>query len=371
MSTIDKGPAWGASAPILVIHFDGAIDAGAAGHIAVRQMMTSLQWDVVASFSSDDFLDYRSHRPILTMDNWVTTNMDLPQIRLDRVADDLGRPFLLLHGPEPDMKWEAFAQTIATIARDAGVEITVSLHGIPAGTPHTRPAQVHVQATSASLVPAQPQMLQPLQFPAPLSSFIQQRLAEGGIDGIALIGSVPFYMSERAYPAVSSAMLGKLAAIADLALPVGDLEQGAAEESQALDQFIADSPEIAATVRALEAHYDALTGPEGMVPLGSLGKTTNGQKTEEDKTIGDVIEAYLANVTRTAKAAQASDAEVEGEYHLGNDDGQAQQTLADTADSDTEKSLDERVRAALERVERRKQGLPGDDNNGQTPRHRA
>ena len=37
------GPAAGAKAKILLIHFDGAIDAGAAGRIAIGQMLRSLR----------------------------------------------------------------------------------------------------------------------------------------------------------------------------------------------------------------------------------------------------------------------------------------------------------------------------------------
>ena len=36
------GPAAGAKAKILLIHFDGAIDAGGAGRMAIAQMLRSL-----------------------------------------------------------------------------------------------------------------------------------------------------------------------------------------------------------------------------------------------------------------------------------------------------------------------------------------
>ena len=42
------GPAAGAKAKILLIHFDGAIDAGAAGRMAIRQLLRSLHNERVA-----------------------------------------------------------------------------------------------------------------------------------------------------------------------------------------------------------------------------------------------------------------------------------------------------------------------------------
>ncbi|MCD4549230.1 PAC2 family protein [Schaalia sp. lx-260] len=300
MPLYDQGPAWGVKSPILVLHFDGAIDAGVAGHIAVEQMRHALRTDRIATFHTDEFIDYRAHRPVLTVEDWVSTDLNMPEIIVERVDDDLGQPFLLIHGPEPDMRWEKFASHIRQIAEEAGVEITVSLHGVPAGTPHTRPAQVHIQATDSSLIPPQPQMMQPMYFPSPVSSFVQARLAESGIDGVALLGSVPFYMADRPYPAVSSAILRKLSELTGLALPVGDLERGAAEDIAALESFTEENPQIHETVQALETHYDALTGANGIAPLTSFSDDVTSAPHTETQNIGDVIEAYLANVTKNS-----------------------------------------------------------------------
>ena len=93
------GPAAGAKAKILLIHFDGAIDAGAAGRMAIRQLLRSLHNERVATFDADTLMDYRSHRPIVTVDNWVSSpDMVMPQTVLDLVEDDMGNPILVLHG---------------------------------------------------------------------------------------------------------------------------------------------------------------------------------------------------------------------------------------------------------------------------------
>ncbi len=292
----EDGPATGARAPILVTHFDGAMDAGGAGGLAVDQMLHSFGVQRVATFDSDLLIDYRSHRPIISVENWVTTDVETPEIALDLVHDDLGHPILLLHGPEPDARWETFARAVADIVRAAGVEISFSLHGIPSGVPHTRPTPVHVQATESSLIPDQPQMIGTMQFPAPMSSFLQERLSSEGIEGIALMAAVPYYMAENAYPRAASALLGRLSEYADLSLPVGDLERGASVDMDQVSQIVAGNAEVSRTVEALEHHYDALiaggdasaspTLPEGVLDEGSA----------ED--IGDVIEAYLANRAR-------------------------------------------------------------------------
>ncbi len=298
----ERGPAEDIRSRILVAHFYGAMDAGAAGRLAVGEMLRSLPFERVATFDADQFIDYRSHRPIVTVKDWTTESMETPELVLDRVKDDLGNPILVLHGPEPDAKWETFARIIGEFVAEAGVEITVSFHGVPSGVPHTRPTPVHVQATDASLVPAQPKMATTMQFPAPATTFLQNRLAESGVNGIALLAAVPFYMSDTGYPAGASALLSSLSDFADLSLPVGELEQGAHEDQGTIAQLIEQNPEILQTVSALEEHYDAWTGEGSGVPLGALGQRENLEKTrKESKDIGDVIEAYLANLEAEAE----------------------------------------------------------------------
>ena len=171
------GPAVGAKAKILLIHFDGAIDAGGAGRMAIAQMLRSLHNERVATFDADALMDYRSHRPIVTVDNWVASpDMVMPETVLDLVEDDMGNPILVLHGAEPDAHWESFTTAISEISERAGVEITFSLHGVPSGVPHTRPTPVHVQATDASLLPSGVQVTNHMQFPSPLSTFVQIRM---------------------------------------------------------------------------------------------------------------------------------------------------------------------------------------------------
>ena len=61
------GPAAGAKAKILLIHFDGAIDAGAAGRIAIGQLLRSLHNERVATFDADALMDYRSPLPLIPL----------------------------------------------------------------------------------------------------------------------------------------------------------------------------------------------------------------------------------------------------------------------------------------------------------------
>lgn len=345
----ERGPASETHSRILVMHFYGSMDAGGAGRMAVAEMLRALPNERVATFDSDQFLDYRSHRPIMTVRDWVSEEMVTHEIAIDRVRDDLGNPILLLHGPEPDAKWEAFARIVADFVKEAGVEISVSFHGIPSSVPHTRATPVHVQATDASLIPPQPKMVGSLQFPAPASSFVQRRLAERGVNGIALLAAVPFYMAESGYPAGSSALLSSLSDFADLSLPVGNLELGAAQDQGTIEQLIEANPEIMATITSLEEHYDAWSPGESSFSLNSFGtQTPLGHTPKQDKDIGDVIERYLANLSRSETAS---------------DDQPS------TDDQSVETAEEDPLTAALKRVQLR--ATDPEAVRAMTPRHRA
>ena len=254
-----KGPAAGSKAPILIAHFEGAMDAGSAGTLAVVQLLTSLSPERVATFDTDLLIDYRSHRPVMEVDEWVTTEVTEPEIALDLVHDDAGTPILLLHGPEPDARWKLFRDAVGRLAEEAGVEAVFSFHGLPAAVPHTRPATVHLQSTDRDLVPQQPLMGGLARFPAPLTSFLQYHLHLGGITGATLLATVPYYLSDVTFPRASSALLRRLAEIADLQLPIGDLERGADEDAGQVERLLEVNPDLQRTVHNLEQHFDSIS----------------------------------------------------------------------------------------------------------------
>ena len=198
------------------------------------------------------------------------------------------------------------------------------MHGVPSGVPHTRPTPVHVQATDASLLPAGGATIaNHMQFPAPLSTFVQIRLGQRGIGGLALLGAVPYYMSDT----------------------------GSAQDQENIEKLVESNPEISHTVSNLEEHFDAWSGGDGAIPLA--GMATPAAARDEDKStkdIGDVIEAYLAQVSR-AKAEELESVQ--------------RASLVD--DSETPPKPDT-LEDVLARVEARRKGKgPGPA----TPRHRA
>lgn len=321
--------------------------------MAIRQLLRSLHNERVATFDADTLMDYRSHRPIVTVDNWVSSpDMVMPQTVLDLVEDDMGNPILVLHGAEPDAHWESFTAAIRDICERAGVEITFSLHGVPSVCRTRVPRPSTSRRRTSRLLPSGSNAISNhMQFPSPLSTFMQIRMGQQGIGGArAARGGAVLHGGHR-LPGRILGPLDLLRQVCGPVAPVGDLEQGAAQDQESIEKLVEGNPEISHTVSALEEHFDAWTGGAGAIPLPGMGQPpATGAEEKTPKDIGDVIEAYLAQVSR------AQDEEIESVQRAPR-----AEEVEEPAKSDT-------LEDVLARVEARRRGEgPGPSS----PRHRA
>ncbi len=87
--------------PVLVLAPEGWIDAGGAGAAAAAALLASASTEVVATFDSDELIDYRARRPTSRISNGVYTGLEWPVIQLHAGTDGHGHDLLVLSGPEP------------------------------------------------------------------------------------------------------------------------------------------------------------------------------------------------------------------------------------------------------------------------------
>lgn len=306
-------------APILLSYLSGATDAGRASALAVEQLLASLPVRRVATFDTDMLIDYRSHRPSVTIENWSVVDVDVPEIAIDLVQDDGGVPILVLHGPEPDAKWQRFSAAVTEFAHEAGVEICVSMMGMPAAVPHTRPTLVHLQSTDPSLVEGQPEMGGAIQFRSSANTFLQHTLANAGIEGVNFLAAVPYYMSDVDYPTASLALLERMASVLDLSLPKGNIEAGSQDVQNQLEAMVSETAENGNLVKMLEQHFDEqvsdaakaigdFPSPEDFRESAAVKDTTR----DEDETVDvdaltNAIEQFLARATDSESPRKTSE----------------------------------------------------------------
>ena len=104
---------------------------------------------------------------------------DAPRLVVRLEHDRRGTPYLLLHGPEPDTHWEAFAAAVRAVVRHFGVRLVVSMGSVPMAVPHTRPVMATNHATRPELLLAREHLAGP--DPDPRERRVDARGAAGGV----------------------------------------------------------------------------------------------------------------------------------------------------------------------------------------------
>ncbi|MEU4806013.1 PAC2 family protein [Actinosynnema sp. NPDC023587] len=241
---------------VLLHHFDGFMDAGAAGSAVVDHLLESHENRVVARFDVDDLIDYRARRPTMTYatDRWE--GYDAPELVVRLLHDSVGTPFLLMTGPEPDRRWEAVVAAVRILVERWGVRLAIGFHGIPMGVPHTRKLSVISHATRPELV-VEKSPFSRVQVPGNLSALLELRLGEAGHDAMGFAAYVPHYLAQGSYPAAGLGLLESLTKAAGLVVPTAALHEAARRTDAEIARQVAESDEVAQVVEALERQYDA------------------------------------------------------------------------------------------------------------------
>jgi predicted ATP-grasp superfamily ATP-dependent carboligase len=282
--------------PVLLHVLTGFIDAGQAGALARDHLLATMEHRPVATFDVDLLLDYRSRRPpmIFVADHWES--YDDPRLVLHEVTDATGTRFLLLEGAEPDIQWERFVAAVRGLVEDLGVRLTIGIHGIPMGVPHTRPTSVTAHATRPELVAGRDAWVGTVQVPGSITNLLEFRLGEAGHDAMGFAVHVPHYLSQADYPDAAAVLLENVTAVTDLTLPTATLREAAEATRAEIDEQVAGSEEVAAVVRALEQQYDAYVASRGgEAPGDEQGLLAGRRGFPTADELGAELERFLAD----------------------------------------------------------------------------
>lgn len=281
----------GQDRPVLIHALTGFIDAGSAGHLLRNHLLETLEHRLVATFDVDELLDYRSRRPPMIFDTDHWESYDEPSLELHAVEDATGRRFLLLEGAEPDVAWERFVAAMKGLVERFDVALTIGVHGIPMGVPHSRPTTVTAHATRPELTAGRESWVGRIQVPGSIINLLELRLGQAGHDAMGFAVHVPHYLAQAEYPDAAAALADQVAAASGLTIPTAALRAAAEETRVQIDEQVAASTEVAAVVTALEEQYDAYVGGTGRGDL--LAGRGGGFPTADE--LGAELERFLAD----------------------------------------------------------------------------
>ncbi|MFL6173573.1 MAG: proteasome assembly chaperone family protein [Marmoricola sp.] len=290
--------------PVMVIALDGFLDAGSASALASGHLLENSSSRVVASFEVDEFYDYRARRPPMTFFEDHYTEYDAPRLVVRLLHDQNNTPFLLLTGPEPDMRWEGFADAVRKVIEHFEVRLSVTLGSVPMAVPHTRPVQLTNHGTSKRLLISENVWAGEIRIPSSAQSLLEVRLGEWGHDACGFVAHIPHYLAQFGYPEAASALLKQIGAATGLAWNTHDLDEAADERRIEIATQVADSDEVRAVVEGLEQQYDAFHRGEVDSLMAEAGEI-DPEDLPTGEEIGAQFEQFLAGLDDDGHGGQA------------------------------------------------------------------
>jgi len=241
--------------PVLIVHFDGWIDAGVSAGAAVRHLITATGADPLVEFDTEWLLDHRARRPTMHIIDGVNAGIDWPTIELSAGRDSNDRDVLILHGAEPDHNWRAFTSAIVDLADRFGARRAVALGAYPAAVPHTRPSRLTITSPTVDLARSN-ETEASLDVPAGMAAVLEQAFDAAGLEALTLWAQVPHYIPPGPYPAATQALIEGLEESAGVSVPSGELGERALTTRNRLDELVSDEESHKAMLSELERQHD-------------------------------------------------------------------------------------------------------------------
>ena len=269
--------------PVLLYALDGHVDSGMVAGLVISDLIDGGGLKRVATFDTDQLFNYRTRRPPMVCgpDGWAICGR--VELVIDLVRDQANVPVLVMYGPEPDLKWEGFAQSVLEIVELLDARLALGFYGQSRMVPHTRPPSVHGPAETEEAEAQAVDLYTRLHAPGSAMAMIEFVLRRVARPAHTLTADVPSYLSNVPYSKAALAMILAINQTGGLQLDTSRLAEASEHSAKRLDAEVAKTGDLSRTVKELEQRFDKLHGPVVTQP-----KMVVNQLVKE-------IQAYLAD----------------------------------------------------------------------------
>ena len=198
----------------------------------------------------------------------------------------------MLHGPEPDTRWEGFALAVREVVERFAVDRVVGMGAVPMAVPHTRPIAITPHANRPELLTGESPWRSELRIPSSAQALLELRLGEWGHAALGFVAHIPHYLAQLDYPRASAALLEQVELAGRLTVDLDALHEAAEEREQEIARYLSANEEVEEVVRSLEQQYDAFQRAEesGSSLLAGDEPLPTGEE------IGQQFEQFLAGL---------------------------------------------------------------------------
>jgi predicted ATP-grasp superfamily ATP-dependent carboligase len=266
---------------VLIVSLEGWIDAGYGAQAALGSIKQQIRTHRLVSFDCDTLIDYRARRPVMQLVNGVNTGLKWPRLQMRHGVDIAGNHVLVLSGPEPDFRWQAFTDAVMELVDLLDIRMMINLGAFPAPVPHTRPVSLGSTATTQELAEKVGFIDAAFEIPAGASAALERAFAAANKPAVGIWARVPHYVSQMLYPAAAATIMEGVSKVSGLVLNTNDLANSAIQVNNQIEQLVANNTEHQDMVRQLEMQMDAnaLGGAMGrLVPPVDESQLVTGEE---------------------------------------------------------------------------------------------
>jgi len=279
--------------PDLVTAFAGWSDAAQAATGTVAYLVKRLGARRFAEIKGEEFYDFSSLRPTVTVDRGLITSLKLPRSSFFCWQNQTGdRDLVLLHGIEPQLRWQKFVDLILDLASQLEVHRIYALGGLYDRTPHTREPRISGLVNKPELLDVlERNGIEPIvyQGPSSLHGLLMTECVQRRIEVVSLWGHAPFYVRTESNPLVCLGLLRKLTNMMEIEIDLEELRKAGEYLQDMLSRLLAESDQLRQYVQQLEEQY-------------ALEDTAPGEPSEDADRIIREVEAFLRNQRHKGEA---------------------------------------------------------------------
>ncbi|GAB2470787.1 filament polymerization regulator ParJ [Luteococcus sediminum] len=241
--------------PVVVIAFDGWNDAADAASHAVEHLAQTCRATMAFEIDGEDYYDFQVNRPRVQGMDADERTITWPAVRF-AVAHLPERDLVLVSGPEPNLRWKSFSQTVVSALRSIQPALVVVLGAMLTDAPHSRP--LPVTGTVNDPVLASRLGLEPSSYEGPtgIVGVVADAARRANMPVVSLWAQVPHYVADSPNPKATLGLLGQLEDLLDESLDLGDLPEMALAWERGVNELAAEDPDIAEYIARLEAAQD-------------------------------------------------------------------------------------------------------------------
>jgi proteasome assembly chaperone (PAC2) family protein len=249
---------------MLVCSFRGWNDAAGAASRALAAVAESLDAELLAQIDPEEFFDFQTTRPTITLKEGQARHIEWPQNNLFAArVPSADRDLVLFDGTEPNLRWRTFSEGIATAADALGAEMVITMGALIAEVSHTLPVPITGLASSEELVEELDLERSNYEGPTGIVGVVHDCCRQLGMTSASLWAAVPHYVAAVPNPKAALALLRRLEGLTGIALEASELEEESASYEEQIGRAVEANPEIKELVERIEAEQVEQFGDEG------------------------------------------------------------------------------------------------------------